>query len=329
MADIIDTLHPEGRPNDNIYPNIKPDNIPSDVLNKINNSLQVPASPPTSNQLIGINIANRQFGIGIGEGLEVTGGQLKTTGSSITVLTTQYVRIWSLNPGVYKWTYSGAKYLYYSGATSTANASIPGSTGGEVILTVNKYSNSYKNWNIITGSSGYPVLYYGYTTSTTGYYQSKSMANLAIKPRIKSTFTRRTTATSTSYSEGLNVYIYDEDYQISDGDIITITVFAAPYGSISANTQVKHYTSLTFIKQDSSHGNLNGSYLMAETSTGVASKTPGIDGAISVMCSYVVDYEEEDYSHWGFTAYGKNANCTPYYVEVTVWNSTDLDIEIS
>ena len=32
MADIIDTLHPEGRPSDNIYPNIKPNNIPEGAV---------------------------------------------------------------------------------------------------------------------------------------------------------------------------------------------------------------------------------------------------------------------------------------------------------
>ena len=34
MADVITTLHPEGAPEDNLYPNVKDENIPSNILRK-------------------------------------------------------------------------------------------------------------------------------------------------------------------------------------------------------------------------------------------------------------------------------------------------------
>lgn len=44
MADIITTLHPEGAPEDDLYPNVKDDNIPSNILRK-GTTLWTNASP--------------------------------------------------------------------------------------------------------------------------------------------------------------------------------------------------------------------------------------------------------------------------------------------
>lgn len=52
----------------------------TDLQNKINNSLQVPATAPTATELVGIDTNNAQVNIGIGEGLSLENGTLKSTG---------------------------------------------------------------------------------------------------------------------------------------------------------------------------------------------------------------------------------------------------------
>ena len=99
----------------------------------------------------------------------------------VNELTTQYVRIWDLSVGIYKWTYSGNKYIYYNGSSSTSSVGINGSTNGTIYLIVNAYSSSYKNWYIICATSSTVAsmyIYYGSTGSSSGNYGSKIFDNL-------------------------------------------------------------------------------------------------------------------------------------------------------
>ena len=104
-----------------------------------------------------------------------------TNNGYIGTLNSQYVRIWNLSAGIYKWTYSGTKYIYYNGSSSTSSFSMTGSTGGALYLVVNAYSSSYKNWYIIytAGTSlGYLYIYYGTTSSSSGTYNKKGINGL-------------------------------------------------------------------------------------------------------------------------------------------------------
>lgn len=98
-------------------------------------------------------------------------------GGGIAELSTQYVRITDLDPGVYKLTYKGTKYLYYSGTTSTTTHTVVGSTGA-VVLTVSKYSTSYWHWWYINGTTSWATLYYGYTSSSSGSTGSKELNSI-------------------------------------------------------------------------------------------------------------------------------------------------------
>ena len=92
-------------------------------------------------------------------------------------ISTQYIRITSLTAGVYKLTYSGTKYIYYNGYSSTNTHTVEGGDG-TVILIVSQYSTTYWHWWYINGTTGYATLYYGYTSSSSGSTGSKSINSL-------------------------------------------------------------------------------------------------------------------------------------------------------
>ena len=120
--------------------------------------------------------------------LENNGGG---TGSGYTELTTQYVRLWDLDAGIYKWTYDGQKYLYYNGASGTENVGIGTARTLEVylqitslkgttpILTKRKAFICFYN-NVITKaiSKEYAYVYYGSTSVDEGSYELRNFANL-------------------------------------------------------------------------------------------------------------------------------------------------------
>lgn len=93
------------------------------------------------------------------------------SGSGITEISTQYVRIWDLEPGIYLLTYAGTKYIYYSGASGTATHTVKGGEG-KVILTVETYNTTIKSWyydsiNSTLSLTSY-TRFYGKTTSSSG-----------------------------------------------------------------------------------------------------------------------------------------------------------------
>lgn len=56
--------------------------LDNDIKNRVAKSLVTPVSAPQSTEIVGINNANAQVNIGIGEGLELDNGVLKATGGS-------------------------------------------------------------------------------------------------------------------------------------------------------------------------------------------------------------------------------------------------------
>lgn len=99
--------------------------------------------------------------------------------SGISEISTQYIRITDLNPGVYKLTYNGTKYLYYMGTSSTTTHTVAGGAG-TVILNVSKYSTTYWQWYYINSNSTatLPTIYYGYSYSSSGSTGSKALNSL-------------------------------------------------------------------------------------------------------------------------------------------------------
>ena len=106
-------------------------------------------------------------------------------GGGIAEISTQYIRIWDLNPGIYLLTYNGTKYIYYSGASGTSTHTVKGGAG-QVILTVETYSTTTKAWyydsiNTSVGLASY-TRFYGRTSSSSG-----STSSTLLAPKYKHT----------------------------------------------------------------------------------------------------------------------------------------------
>lgn len=91
------------------------------------------------------------------------------TNGIIKEINTQYIRIWDLEPGIYKLTYNGDKYFYYFGATDTSIASA--GVGIQTLIVWYNYDGNKnflgKSWLCTANSSEWQVRV-GYTTSSTG-----------------------------------------------------------------------------------------------------------------------------------------------------------------
>ena len=89
------------------------------------------------------------------------------TNGIIKEINTQYIRIWNLEPGIYKLTYSGDKYIYYYGATNTGGMAQIYS--GTQILKIWSYSkNTKKNWECTTGHQNYGTVLVGWSSESSG-----------------------------------------------------------------------------------------------------------------------------------------------------------------
>lgn len=121
--------------------------------------------------------------------------------SAITEISSQYTRITDLSTGVYKLTYNGTKYLYYNGTTSTSTITISGGKGA-IILTVNRYSDTYWHWYYVNGSTGFETIYFGYTSSSSGSSSSKPLNSLltSISSYVKDNLTYSTSGTTYALS---------------------------------------------------------------------------------------------------------------------------------
>lgn len=136
-------------------------------------------------------------------GLSLLGsGDISTSG--ITEISTQYIRITDLQTGIYKLTYAGTKYIYYSGTTGTSLHTITGGAGA-VILTVNKYSTTYWHWYYINGTTGYETVYYGYTSTSSGATSSKALNSLLTSHLYRPIQVNGTQILANSSSTALNL----------------------------------------------------------------------------------------------------------------------------
>lgn len=98
---------------------------------------------------------------------------LPRTDELIGILTSTYVRITSLETGIYKWITSGPKYIYYSGSSSQATHRVEAGTAKEVYLFVTKYNTTRWNWYYVCGDfTQYAQLYSGTTTTSLGFVNS-------------------------------------------------------------------------------------------------------------------------------------------------------------
>ncbi len=111
------------------------------------------------------NTEEIKFPISSVDGLQSVLDALAGGGGGITEIADQYVRIWNLDAGIYKLTYNGTKYIYYSGTTSTSTRMISYKAGDEVLLIVS-IGNGYKVWLLPYYTAHF---YYGYTSSSSGY----------------------------------------------------------------------------------------------------------------------------------------------------------------
>jgi len=100
--------------------------------------------------------------------------------SAITEISTQYVRLTDLTTGVYKLTYSGYKYIYYYGKTST-NTHTVATGSGPCILEVNRYQNGstyYWDANYFSYDGSYRYLNNLYSTASSGGVNSVNIASI-------------------------------------------------------------------------------------------------------------------------------------------------------
>lgn len=168
----------------------------------------------------------------------------------IEEISTQYIRITDLDAGVYKLTYAGTKYIYYSGTTSTSAHTVAGSTG-TVVLTVNKYSTNYWHWYYINGTTGYETIYYGYTSTSIGALNSKALNSLLvnISSYVRNNLTYSTSTTSYALS-AYQGYLLNQNKQdkLTAGNNITISnnVISASGGNAVLTIQQNGTTVGTF-----------------------------------------------------------------------------------
>lgn len=131
-------------------------------------------------------------------------GTIATTDQTIQELTTQYIRIWDLEPGIYKWTYNGgaSKYYYYGGATNTSNyGTITGAAGDVAIVIVTlgykgDSSSESKSYEIHYFYQGNNRIDFGYSHGGTfddGVKLSRNLSNIP-----SSSITTTTSVTSGS-----------------------------------------------------------------------------------------------------------------------------------
>ena len=151
--------------------------------------------------------------------------------AGITDIDTQYVRIWGLDTGIYRLTYSGKKYIYYYGATSKSTISLD---VDKPIIYVNGYTNSsgtkYLLWSSITiNNNNYPQIASGYCTASSGQSYRRDIDSLltSISNYVKNSLDYTTSNTSYALS-AYQGYLLDQRLQAvenkEDNDtVITIT----------------------------------------------------------------------------------------------------------
>lgn len=182
------------------------------------------------------------------------------SGKTIITKSDQYIRITDLSTGVYKLTYSGTKYLYYSGTSSTLSCTVVAGTGA-VLLYVSRYNSTYWNWFYINGggTGGFPYIYFGYTSSNGGNYSSNSLSSLLTSANLpylnntrmgtSSKFYAPTTGGTSGYilkSNGATAAPTWEDISnLMTSDQVIAALGFTPYNSTNPNGYITSSGSIT------------------------------------------------------------------------------------
>lgn len=87
------------------------------------------------------------------------------TGGGIPTITTESIRPWSMEPGVYLWKYNGNHRIYYNGASSNNNFVLY-NPNGTYIVRVWNFSNANKYWILEASENSY----FGNTMANSGTY---------------------------------------------------------------------------------------------------------------------------------------------------------------
>jgi len=186
-------------------------------------------------------------------------------GSGVEEISTQYIRITSLNAGTYKLTYSGTKYIYYNGSSSTSTHTVTG-LSGEVILIVNKYSTTYWHWYYINGTTSYATLYYGYTSSSSGSTGSKSLNDIRTTDNNYYPIRSYTSGLQIStYSGSLNCQLYVPYATTSQKGVISAGTGLSVSSGVASVSGVSYTT--TAPSSANTSGDLKFVVLSSEPST--------------------------------------------------------------
>lgn len=115
----------------------------------------------------------------------------ESSDSGITEISTQEVRIWNLDPGIYKLTYNGRKIIYYKGVSSQSGIYIGGTSGGDLLLYVSAYKTApYKKiWHLceLKDTNNDVLLHYGWVSESDGHYETINAFNVPPKSHAATT----------------------------------------------------------------------------------------------------------------------------------------------
>lgn len=140
------------------------------------------------------NTEEIKFPISSVDGLQSALDALAGGGGGITEIADQSIRIWDLDVGIYKLTYSGIKYIYYNGASASSAQSISGTP----LLWVSKGSTT-KNWLVVNDSSSIRI---GSTSSLRGEYYMIFASNILQKSNIIDNLTSDSNSDTLSANQG-------------------------------------------------------------------------------------------------------------------------------
>ncbi len=138
------------------------------------------------------------------------------TGTGFTEITNQYVNVWSLEAGIYKWTYKGQKYIQYLRLGVQTNTMIGNASNDDVYLFINNgtytvsntlpdgevdfgdtgtggvIEKTYKAFKIETGdySSSERKVYWGWVTTDNGALYSRDIQYIPTATAVTTTATQ-------------------------------------------------------------------------------------------------------------------------------------------
>lgn len=149
-------------------------------------------------------------------------------GSDIIDIDTQYVRITDLDSGIYRLTYEGTKYIYYSGATSSS--ALDFNPINPIYLYVNKKQaatdgEAYWDWHIFgtRGVGNYVLyLYYGIVKISSGSYSSLDLSSIIRTTNVENNLDT-STHSSTKVLSAYQGYRLDQNKQNKTDNTLTTT----------------------------------------------------------------------------------------------------------